>query len=100
MAEFTVSNFHTVSDNVLPSLVYIFRTHNAFVKERESILRILSNVGSANPTDFSLIPLFQDEIHDVDLMSEFDCEETAGTVGEEDRCTEVIFDTTYLHFRF
>jgi hypothetical protein len=90
MAEFTLSNFQTVSDMILPSLVYLFRSNAAFVKERESILRILSSLGSLSTTEFCLAPLVQADIRDVDCMSEFDSEETVQNVFETDRATEVI----------
>jgi hypothetical protein len=72
MSEFSSSNIQTLSERILPSMLYVLRTSNLFTKERDSIFRILSSMGGVFPADISLFPLVQPGVRDVDSISDFE----------------------------
>jgi hypothetical protein len=72
MSEFTSSNIQTLSERILPSMLYILRTSSVFAKERDSIFRILTSMGGGLSADLSLFPLLQPDVRDVDSISDFE----------------------------
>jgi hypothetical protein len=72
MSEFSLQNVQTLSDKVLPSMLFVIRTNSAFAKERDAIFRSLSGLKSEIGSDVSLLPLLQHDVREVDSMSEFD----------------------------
>ena len=89
IAEFSLSNFQTISENILPSLIYVIRTSNAFARERETILKMLSNLSVGSSVEFSLLPLLQMDIREVDSTDDFDLCEQDLVHNHEDESTQV-----------
>jgi hypothetical protein len=101
MSEFTSSNIQTLSERILPSMLYILRTSSAFAKERDSIFRILTNMGGGFPADLSVFPLLQPDVREVDTMSDFESlEPNVDVLSVYDEHSQVCNQIVFALFQF
>jgi CCR4-NOT transcription complex subunit 1 len=99
MSEFTSSNIQTLSERILPSMLYILRTSSAFAKERDSIFRILTNMGGGFPADLSVFPLLHPDVREVDTISDFESlEPNVDVLSEYDEHTQVCNQIVFCPF--